>query len=119
MIVNLPWPDRKLSPNAKGQHWSRKAEAKRAARRTGFVLAREAIGPVKPAWAAAALSITFCPPDRRRRDDDNAIGAFKAYRDGIADALGIDDHKFKPTYAFGEPVKGGAVRVEITPLSNQ
>lgn len=116
MMVHLPWPDRKLSPNAKGMHWSRKAEAKRVARRTGFALTREALGPVKPDWAGAALSITFCPPDRRRRDDDNAVGAFKSYRDGIADALGIDDHKFKPTYAFGDPVKGGSVRVEITPL---
>ena len=24
------------------------------------------------------LSLTFCPPDRRRRDDDGMIGAFKA-----------------------------------------
>jgi crossover junction endodeoxyribonuclease RusA len=44
------------------------------------------------------------------------IGAFKAGRDGVADALGCDDHGFRPTYRFDEPVKGGAVVVEIGEL---
>jgi crossover junction endodeoxyribonuclease RusA len=47
------------------------------------------------------------------------IASHKAAQDGIADALGIDDSKFECSYRLGEPVKGGAVRVEITPLSNQ
>lgn len=115
--IRLPWPSPVLSPNARGMHWAKKAAAKKVARQAAFALAREAIGPGKLGWAGVALSITFCPPDRRRRDDDNAVGAFKAYRDGIADALGIDDHNFKPTYAWGEPVKGGAVLVEIKPLA--
>jgi crossover junction endodeoxyribonuclease RusA len=112
-VVVLPWPDSKLSPNSRGKHWGRGAAAKKVAREVGFALTREAFGPVKPKWEGARLAITFCPPDRRRRDDDNAIGAFKAYRDGIADAIGVNDHKFNCTYAFGEPVKGGSVRVEI------
>lgn len=58
-------------------------------------------------------SITFFPPDRRKRDDDGMIGAFKNGRDGVADALGSDDHKFRPTYCFGEPVKGGRIEVTI------
>lgn len=32
---------------------------------------------------------------RRRRDDDNLSASCKAYRDGIADALGIDDHRLR------------------------
>jgi hypothetical protein len=43
------------------------------------------------------------------------IGAFKAGRDGVAEALGCDDYKFRPAYQFGEPVKGGKVVVEIRP----
>ena len=32
---------------------------------------------------------------RRRRDDDNLAASCKAYRDGIADALGIDDFRLR------------------------
>lgn len=115
-VVILPWPDAKLSPNARGKHWGARAAAKKVAREVGFALTRAVFGTTRPNWLGASLDITFCPPDRRRRDDDNAIGSFKAYRDGIADALDIDDHKFKCSYAFDKPVKGGAVRVEIRPI---
>jgi crossover junction endodeoxyribonuclease RusA len=46
-------------------------------------------------------------------DGDNAQSACKAFRDGIADALGIDDSKFTTTYSISEPVKGGAVIVTV------
>ena len=45
---------------------------------------------------------------------DNLISATKALRDGLMDALGVDDSRFVVTYEMGEPVKGGAVQVEIT-----
>jgi crossover junction endodeoxyribonuclease RusA len=61
----------------------------------------------------AILSLTFCPPDKRRRDDDNCISSFKAGRDGIAEALGIDDSQLSLLVKMGQPVKGGAVLVEI------
>jgi crossover junction endodeoxyribonuclease RusA len=36
----------------------------------------------------------FYPPDHRRRDDDGLIASMKSARDGIADALKIDDRRF-------------------------
>nr|DAT53543.1 MAG TPA: crossover junction endodeoxyribonuclease [Bacteriophage sp.] len=63
-----------------------------------------------------SLSLTFYPPDRRKRDDDNMIASFKAGRDGIAQALGIDDNLFhieKPL--IGDPVRPhGQIKVVIT-----
>lgn len=35
--------------------------------------------------------LTFYWPTARKRDDDNAPASCKAYRDGIASALGVDD----------------------------
>jgi len=62
----------------------------------------------------ALLAIEFLPPDRRKRDDDNMLAAFKAGRDGLADALGIDDNRFVTQLSVSdETVKGGAVRVRI------
>jgi len=59
------------------------------------------------------MKITFYPPDRKRRDDDNMIASFKAARDGLADALGVDDRRFRPEYHFGEPDDPGRVEVQL------
>jgi crossover junction endodeoxyribonuclease RusA len=59
------------------------------------------------------LLVTFCPPDKRHRDRTNCEASMKSAFDGIADALGVNDRRFEPTYRWGEPVAGGAVTVEI------
>jgi crossover junction endodeoxyribonuclease RusA len=110
--VELPWFDKILSPNAR-VHWMRKAKVTKAARLMGWGYVLAATGGKPNIKGAAHVSMTFCPPDKRRRDLDNCISSTKAHRDGIADAIGIDDSKFQTTYAFGEPVKGGAVIVTI------
>lgn len=73
---------------------------------------------VKKAFRASdepiPMTVTFIPPDRRHRDDDGMIGSFKHARDGIADALGVNDRRFRPTYVFAEPEKPGRVEVEVT-----
>lgn len=109
MIV-LPWPDRRLSPNAR-IHWRALAPVKKAAKETAYILTKQARARVEP--GLIPMRVTFNAPDRRLRDDDNCIGAFKYYRDGIALALGVDDRAFRPSYHFGEPVKGGQVIVEL------
>ncbi len=116
MIV-LPWPDKRLSPNAR-THWAVLAKVKKQARADAHTLTTVALSlKVKKAIAAGEgripIVVRFCPPDARHRDDDNAIASFKAARDGIADALGIDDRRFLPTYQFMEPEKPGRVEVVI------
>jgi hypothetical protein len=115
--ISLPWPSAKLSPNAR-LHWRAKVGPKQDAKRIaawttvaaqGFYRMREALRATE---GRIALTVTFYPPDRRHRDDDNMIASFKAARDGIADALSVDDRRFRPTYCFGEPEKPG--RVEVT-----
>jgi crossover junction endodeoxyribonuclease RusA len=112
MTVTLPYPPAKLSPNAR-LHWRAKAKAVKSYRaECGFELLAQGVNRMP----SVSLKLTFCPPDRRRRDRDNAIHAFKAGQDAIADITGIDDSQFQVTYApgFGEPCKGGCVIVEIT-----
>jgi hypothetical protein len=48
-------------------------------------------GQPAPEFAGYALAFYF--PTKVRRDDDNAAASCKAYRDGIADALKMDDHR--------------------------
>jgi len=118
VIVTLPWPDKGLSPNAR-LHWAPKAKLKATARNEAFVQTVLALG-VKglrcnqyEGTEKLPVTITFYPPDNRLRDDDNMVGSFKAYRDGIADALGIDDRRFRPHYFFEDSAKPGKIIVEL------
>lgn len=110
--VLLPWPPKELSPNSR-KHWRAKAPIAKKYRADCHLLCKAA-GMVMPE-GRALLAIEFLPPDRRKRDDDNMLAAFKAGRDGLADALGIDDNRFVTQLSVSdETVKGGAVRVRIT-----
>lgn len=112
--LTLPWPPAACSPNAR-VHWSKKSRAAKAYRAACHLLAKQA-GLQSPA-GQALLVVEFVPPDRRRRDDDNLLAMFKSGRDGLADALGIDDNVFATQIRVSkETTKGGAVRVRIKPM---
>ncbi|UZZ12429.1 endodeoxyribonuclease RusA [Ectopseudomonas mendocina] len=110
--ILLPWPSSALSPNARG-HWSRRSRAAKAYRMQCFLFAKKA-ALVAPA-GRILLQLEFLPPTARRRDDDNLLASFKAGRDGLADALGIDDSLFVSQVQIGEVHPGGAVRVTLSP----
>jgi crossover junction endodeoxyribonuclease RusA len=110
--ILLPWPASALSPNARG-HWSRRSRAAKAYRMQCFLFAKKA-GLVAPE-GRILLQLEFLPPTARRRDDDNLLASFKAGRDGLADALGIDDSLFVSQVQIGEVRPGGAGRVTLSP----
>lgn len=110
MIV-LPWPPRELHPNARPHHMQRAKAAK--AYRTAAMWLAKSRELSAPAEGEVMVSVTFNPPDRRRRDLDGMFSASKAAFDGIADALAVDDYRFAFTIRRAEPVKGGAVLVAI------
>jgi crossover junction endodeoxyribonuclease RusA len=116
--IVLPWPDKRLSPNAR-LHWRAKVAPKQAARiaagwatvaSPGF---REAKNALARTGGPIPIVVRFYPPDKRYRDDDNMIGAFKCARDGLAEALGVDDRRFRPEYRFADPEKPGRIEVEV------
>lgn len=109
-LLTLPWPPKDLSPNARA-HWRKKAKAAKSYRTTCRIMTKQA--RIVAPEGKVHLVLTFCPPDRRRRDDDNCLASMKSGRDGIADALGIDDSRFETTIRMGEPRPGGAVLVWI------
>lgn len=108
----LPWPPRECSPNAR-VHWSKKAKAAKAYRQLCWALAKQS--SIAAPDGMLALWIDFYPPDRRARDDDNLIAMFKSGRDGIADALGIDDKRFR-AMPYVQDKTGGYVSVRITSM---
>lgn len=121
--IILPWPAKELSPNSR-RHWAIKAKAAKKYKADCFKIAtsakyakdylgRTTVIVFREGLKSIRLKITFHPPDKCKRDDDNIIGSFKAGRDGIASAWGVDDNIFKCTYVIGEPRRGGAVIVEV------
>ena len=112
-VVTLPWPPKGLSPNAR-THWRAKAPIAKAYKQACWALTLEA-GVVVPDSPRLALWLDFYPPDRRSRDDDNLVAAFKSGRDGLALALGIDDKRFR-CFPYVQDQIGGFVRVRITEL---
>lgn len=108
----LPWPPKELSPNAR-VHWSKRAKAAKAYRHACYVLTKQAKLSFPESAKGLHLWIDFYPPNRIRRDDDNLLSAFKAGRDGIADALGIDDRSFV-SHPLVKADIGGMVKVRFT-----
>lgn len=115
IVITLPWPDRALWPNSYRPHWTAKAKATKAARLQSWALALEALKGRQWPSKAAQLAWEFHPKTKRTPDRTNCIISTKAWEDGIADALGVNDRDFEATYRIAEPVKGGKVVVTIVP----
>lgn len=109
--IVLPWPPSILNPN-KRAHFRQVAPIKAAYRKACYVLAKQS--GVVIDWSGDIHAwIDFYPPDKRHRDDDNIIAAFKAGRDGLADALGVNDRRFR-IHPYVKCQVGGMVKVRFT-----
>jgi len=123
MTIVLPIPDRRISPNAtRGQSRGAalaKARRVRLHRTRARIETKKQLGlhyhahglPV-PQFAGYSLAHFF--KTAAARDDDNADAACKAYRDGIADALGLDDRKLRKLRLSTIAKDAACPRVEIT-----
>lgn len=110
--IFFPWLDSRLSPN---KRIDRRAliGAKQDAKSLAMFLTRES--RLVLLETDLQIKITFCPPDKRRRDLDNLYATFKPYQDGIFEALRLDDCLIdRVILQRGEFVKDGCVVVELT-----
>jgi crossover junction endodeoxyribonuclease RusA len=110
--LTLPWPSSELSQNARLHH-SVRARSVKKARSDAYWLTKEANNGSLTGAYSLRVTFVFCPPDKRKRDLDNAFGCLKAARDGIAEALGIDDSRWNEITILRGPVEKPG-RVEIT-----
>lgn len=99
LLLVLPLPSRRVSPNAqRGQSRGAalaKARHVKAHRFRAWAIAKAATQSVFPFPTFAGYSLSFHWPTAAYRDDDNADASCKAYRDGIASALAIDDRHLR------------------------
>lgn len=110
--VELPWPDRRLHPNAR-IHWAAKSKVTKRARHDAAWAAKAAgLNPL----AVSSLNVTavFSPPDKRRRDADGMLSSIKPYLDGISDVVSVDDHLWNISIRREQPKAPGSVSIEIS-----
>lgn len=106
--------------NARG-HWAKHADHYKHQRTAGLWLFREVAGKEVVAWfhgaPGRALVVRIVREAPRLLDDDGAVTAAKSLRDGIADALGIDDNDARVTWLVAQvKAKTASVLVEVYAL---
>lgn len=109
--IELPFPPSSLSGHAKGNsHWGKSAVTKEW-RERAMVAANDANICV-PLDGDIRVTVHFFPPNRRG-DRINFPNRMKPIFDGIADALGVNDSRFLPSYHFHAPASPGWIIVEV------
>lgn len=114
-MIELPFPAKILWPNGRG-HWAERSRAFKAHKTWAYAACLALFAQLRLSVPCGRIkwSVTIHPKTRHVIDDDNARASLKAYQDGIALALGVDDKLFDaPALTFGEPVKGGLVRITL------
>ena len=122
ITLDLPWPNPVLSPNSPKRHWRQKHNANVAAREAGYLIALTLPRPGKPGrwFGPLSLSLTFWPPNNRRRDLDNIYSSLKSAIDGACAGLGIDDSQIKTvTLEWDEIMRGGRVVMKFSQKRRQ
>ena len=103
-------PLRTISEANAREHWAPKAKRARVQRETAR-LSTLAMAP----YPRPPLTITLTRLGKRTLDTDNLARSFKAIRDGIAEALGIDDGDPRLDWQYGQEIaKKYSVRVDIS-----
>ncbi|MBR4310735.1 MAG: hypothetical protein IKT79_06880 [Akkermansia sp.] len=96
VVITLSHPVRALHPNGRA-HWAVKYRAAKNARHTAAVFMRCAmheLGLKRGVWVPQRYRVEWCYKGSRP-DADNVLASCKAYLDGCADALGIDDRQLE------------------------
>lgn len=117
--IVLPFPDKVLSPNC-GMGRLEKSRHYKAAKTTAYLHTKRALGNVYrlrlPEGQERIVGVTLIitPPSRRRMDEDNMLARCKAYIDGVATALDVDDCRFHYREQVWKPAqKPGSVGFTI------
>ena len=98
--IDLPWPHRGLSPNARLNRYA-KATLFKTTKTVAYVQTKKQMADqgflgkaeLKPD-GLVNIQLVFTPPINRYRDEDNMLANCKAVLDGVAQAIGVNDHYF-------------------------
>lgn len=111
--IEIPWPPKELSPNARVHFQTRASHAKSYREYVYWVTRMAPDVPAVGSEGEITLRLDFHPPDARKRDLDNMLASIKNGLDGLADALCVNDQRFALHLYRKDPIKGGKIIVSI------
>lgn len=113
-MIELPYPHKILWPNGRGHYMAVSREKKRHKLWAYHSMLATPVNFALKSMPGIRIVATFHPKTRHAVDKDNASASLKAYQDGIAAALGVDDKIFaEPKIIIADPVKGGSVSITL------
>lgn len=115
VVIEVSLPLRTRSVLNTREHWSRRAKRAQAER----ALIRMRLAGVRGWPPALPVNVTLTRVGPRKLDDDNLQGACKPTRDGVADALGVDDGSEDIQWFYSQEKGDYEVRVKIESKSTQ
>lgn len=97
--IDLPWPSRVLSPNARPNRYYKAQVFKQTRLGVKAItlnrMRSEGIKSIEPKGDGLLnIQLVLTPPINRQRDEDNMVANCKAVFDGIAEAVKVNDHFF-------------------------
>jgi crossover junction endodeoxyribonuclease RusA len=122
ILLELGWPSPKLSPNAR-VHWAEKSRFTKASKDTAYWITKAALGAkFGPTFKyehdgsdIAVRLIAHPPKGKVAPDEDNLTSSTKAFRDGIALGLGVNDRHFRlQPIEWGDAVPNGKLVFEVS-----
>lgn len=104
-MIELPYPHKALWPNGRPHPMAKARETKK---HKGWANLAVRADPTRPANVSRLVVTVYPKPRGPLPDKDNVSAALKAYQDGIAEALGINDRTLaEPRIQFGERCQHG------------
>lgn len=113
--VELPYPDKALWPNGRA-HWRTKAGKTSQHRAWGWKAAYDALQRGSVDTASTAIPIKLIVSRKSSGvypDKDNCVAAAKAYLDGIAERLKVNDAQFAAPLVEFVPEIGCDLVIEV------
>jgi crossover junction endodeoxyribonuclease RusA len=112
MIIELPYPHKALWPNGRS-HWAIKARETKKHRQWAALGARACNPPVVGDGPIQIKIICHPKATGPAPDCDNITAACKAYLDGIADAMGVNDRNFAAPTVEISPNRTGRFVIRV------
>jgi crossover junction endodeoxyribonuclease RusA len=116
IVIVLPLPARKLSPNAR-VHWAEKAALTKASRKVAHLASLEALNARRPpGWIKAKMEVRAFFKTRNFPDPSNFMASLKSSEDGIADSgiIANDKSLWPERPVFEKDTSNPRIEITIT-----
>jgi len=113
-MIKIKLPIKTVSEANRREHWATKAKRVKKQREAVRMIMRPLIEE-RHIFDDEEIDIELIRHGKRKLDCDNLAGSFKAIRDGIADALGIDDGSERLAWYYDqEKSKDYSIEIKIS-----